>query len=714
MSRLLSSAAVAVAALAATSVVAASGPVFWTVAAPGELLKGTSNGVIVGLDGAITAGPQTTARLTTTPAQIWSLAAAADGTLWAGTGGDGRLIRLRPGQAEETVFTAEEKNIFAIATSGTRVYFATGPEGKVYVIDGAGAPRVFFDPSEKYVWALAVDRAGRLWVGAGNPAIVYRVDPGGTSQVIYRPSAAHVVSLALDAQDRMLAGTESPGRLYRFEAGDRPFVVLDSGLAQLAGIAVSPGGVVYAAAIAKGDEGSSSAGESVSVAIVTAPPPTPGASTSTSSSGAGRKSVVYRIDTAGTYETFWETSDVVYDLAASGDNGVIVASGPEGRVYRIDRNRQVQLIGGVDAKQVTHLVGAARGGDMPVAMATANPGRVIALGTATQSPASYTSPVRDTKSVSLWGLIRWEGAGGVQLFTRSGNTETPDDSWSDWGGPYTRAGGEAIKSPAARFVQWRAVLTQGATPAPRLTSVTVAYLPRNTRPAVSSVTTYPPGVVFQKPFSSEDGAIAGLDDATADARRPPGDPGPNPPTPGRRMFQKGLQTIAWKADDSDSDHLTYSLQYRREGEATWHDLRTGLSDSIFVWDTTSVADGRYIVKVLASDSPSNAADRALVGERDSDPIEIDNTPPTIATEILRQGAAIRLGVHVRDARSAIQKVEYSIGGGPWQLIAPVDGLADSPDERYEISIANEADAARIMIRATDVLGNVVAQSATIR
>jgi len=522
-----------------------------------------------------------------------------------------------------------------------------------------------------------------------------------------------VVSLAVDDQGRVLAGTETPGRLYRFETGDRPFVLLDSGLTQLAAIAVSPAGVVYAAAIAKGDEASSSAGESASVAIATAPPPTPGASTSTSS-GSGRKSVIYRIDSSGTYETFWETSDVVYDLAASGDTGVIVATGPEGRVYRIDRNRQVQLVGGVDAKQVTRLVGAARGGDMPVALATANPGRVVAIGTATQSPASYTSPVRDTKSVSLWGLIRWEATGNVQLFMRSGNTETPDDSWSDWSGPYTRAAGEPIKSPAARFGQWKAVLTQGASPAPRLTSVTVAYLPRNTRPSVSSVTIYPPGVVFQRPFSSEDGAIAGLDDATADARRPPGDPGPNPPTPGRRMFQKGLQTISWKAEDADSDHLLFSLQYRREGEATWRDLRTGLSDSIFVWDTTSVPDGRYIVRVLASDSPSNAADRALVGERESDPIEIDNTPPTITTELLRQGGAVRLGVRVRDARSAIQKVEYSVGGGPWQLIAPLDGLGDSPDERYEIPIANEAEAARVMIRATDALGNVVAQSASIR
>ena len=38
--------------------------------------------------------------------------------------------------------------------------------------------------------------------------------------------------------------------------------------------------------------------------------------------------------------------------------------------------------------------------------------------------------------------------------------------------------------------------------------------------------------------------------------------------------------------------------------------------------------------------------------------------------------------------------------------APADGLADSPDERYEIPLANEAEAARIIVRATDALQNV--------
>jgi len=270
-----------------------------------------------------------------------------------------------------------------------------------------------------------------------------------------------------------------------------------------------------------------------------------------------------------------------------------------------------------------------------------------------------------------------------------------------------------IQSPPARFLQWKAVLaTAGPSPAPRLTSVTTAYLTRNSRPVVASITIHPPGVVFQRPFTGEDGAIAGLDDATADARKPPGgDPNaPAVPPLGRRMFQKGLQTIAWKSDDADGDRLSYTLLYRREGETAWHELKSDLSDSILVWDTTSVADGRYTIKVVASDEPSNTPDRTLKGERESDPIDIDNTPPVITTEITRRQGVTWLVIHVHDALSAVLKVEYSLGGRSWQLIYPVDGLADSPDEQYEMPLTNDADAERIIIRATDVLQNVASQA----
>ena len=702
------------AAAAAGVVSLASGPVFWTVATAADFLRGTSEGVFVSLEGIVSAGPQLTSRLTSATPQVWSLAESADGTLWAGTGGDGRVLRLRPGQPEEVALDADESNIFALAVSGSRIYAASSPDGRVYVIDGAAAARPFFDPAEKYIWALAVDGAGRLWVGAGNPAVIYRVDASGKGEPIYKPPAAHVVALTPDSQGRMLAGTESPGRLYRIDADNRPFVLLDSGLTELRAAAAAPGGVIYAAAVARGDE-SSSAGEAASIAIATAPPPSPapGAATasSTTSTSTSRRSVVYRIDPSGTWEAVWETPDIIYDIVAAPDGHVLAASGPDGRLYRIERERDVLLLTGVDAKQITRFAGPPRAGARTAAFATANPGRVFSPGAGDQYPATYISSVRDSKSVATWGLARWESTGTVELYTRSGNTDKPDDSWSEWTGPYTRRTGEAIKSPSARFLQWRAVLSRPSNaPAPLLTSVTIAYLPRNNRPSIASLTVHPPGVVFQRPFSSEDGAIAGLDDATADARRPPGDAGTPPPQPGRRMFQKGLQTIAWKAEDDDGDRMTYTLQYRREGDQTWRELRAGLTDPIFVWDTTTVADGRYILRLIASDAPGNAADRALTGDRESDPVEVDNTPPTLTSEVTRQGTTSRLVVRVRDAHSPIQKLEYSINGGPWQLVYPADGLADSPDERYELPLGSDAEASRIMLRATDVMQNSASQS----
>jgi sugar lactone lactonase YvrE len=699
----------------------ASGPKFWTTATATEFLAGRSEGVYVSLQGVVTTGPHLTSRLSTSsPAQVWALARAEDGTLWAGTGGgQGRVLRLRPGQDEETVYEAEESNVFALALDGDRIYAATSPDGRVIAIAPDGTSTTVFDPEEQYIWALAADDAGNLWVGTGTPAVLYRVGPGGDSEVVYRPPADHVVALARGADGRMLAGTESPGRLYRFDDGDRPFVVLDSGMAELRAVAAGGSGQLYAAAVER-EAGASGNGETTSVAAITAssggrttPSSSPGASPSSASSSASStpRSRVFRIEPGGHWEQIWQSPDLVYDLIALGEGGVLAATGPAGRLYRITDDRQVLLYTGVDARQITRFGGLAPETGRLAAFATANPGRVVAVGDGVESPATYLSDVHDTNSVATWGLLRWEAEGRVALSTRSGNTEEPDDSWSAWTEPYPDAAGSGITSPPARFLQWRAELTESAAPPATLTAVTVAYLPRNTRPRVASVTVHPPGVVFQRPFTSDDTAIAGLDDAVADARRPPGDTGPPSPSPGRRMFRKGLQTITWSADDPDEDdRLSYALEYRRDGDEAWRELRRDLRDQIYVWETTAMADGRYVVRVVASDGPTNPSDRALAGSRESAPIVIDNTPPAVTTEITGQGDATRVLVEVEDLRSPILTVEYSLRGGPWQAIYPTDGLADSLSERYEIAVASREEAAEIVVRATDRLQNVTSRA----
>ena len=699
--------------LAMAATLMASGPTTWTISTQADFLKGQALGVSVDEVGRVISGPEITLLTDAASPQVWSLAAGNDDSWVAGTGGDGRVIRGRNGQVATLLDTAEP-NIYAVATAPDgRVFAASGPDGKVYAITPGGASTVLFDPAEKYIWALLVDRQGRLWVGAGTPAVVYRVETDGTSKAIYKPTASHVVSLALDGAGRVLAGTEGPGRLYRFDANDRPTALLDSGLAELRAITTSTDGTIFAAVLAGEGAAPEGTGAIASLGASTAATSPAGATTST------RKSVIFRLSPNSVPEPLWETADVIYDISAGEAGSVLAATGPDGHLFSIRPNGSDVLINGVDAKQVTRIANSGT----RFLLASANPGRVHAMSRTLAASGTFISPARDAKVTAVWGSIRWESTGGVAVYTRTGNTDRPDDSWSDWVGPYATATGSAITSPAGRYLQWKAVFTPGASAsssagssaAPAtLTSVSVGYLPANMRPVVTSITVHPAGSVFQKPFG-EDGAIAGMDDADVQARRAQQGEGPAPaPALGRRMFQKGLQTLSWRAEDADNDRLIYTLSYRREGEAEWHTLREGMVDALTVWDTTTVPDGRYSLRVSASDAPANVAGRALAGERESPAFDIDNTSPVIMIDPPRPAAPNRLTFVVRDAQTSIDRVEYAIGGAPYQPLSPVDGVADSREEKYELTLPPGTPLSRVMIRATDVMQNTATQAAAIR
>jgi hypothetical protein len=244
-----------------------------------------------------------------------------------------------------------------------------------------------------------------------------------------------------------------------------------------------------------------------------------------------------------------------------------------------------------------------------------------------------------------------------------------------------------------------------------LTSISAAYLQRNLRPQVRSVTLHAPGIVFQKPFPSGDPDLAGFENQSTPDRKlsaqANASSGSGAPSLGRRVYEKGLQTLVWKADDENGDELVYDLEYRREGDTVWKPLRRGVQETIYVWDTTTVPNGTYFVRVRASDLPSNAADTALAGELDSSAFDIDNTPPSLAVQNVRvDGARTLITLDVTDDHSAIQRVESSQDGQEWSAVFPRDGIADSKVERYEIAINGTIGARGLSLRATDAMNNV--------
>src|SRR5262249_48817601 len=246
-------------------------------------------------------------------------------------------------------------------------------------------------------------------------------------------------------------------------------------------------------------------------------------------------------------------------------------TGNKGKVYRLEgAPLHATLLARASAQQVTGFYKDLRG---RLYYTTANPGKLFRFASERASRGTYESEPRDAQTITTWGTLSWRGSAGaadrIELFTRSGNTETPDDTWSPWSPAYGNPEGSPIASPKARYLQWRAVLS-GKADGPVLTSVTAGYLQRNLRPQVHSITVYPPGIVFQKPFTSREPELAGFEDQTTPDRKlaaaaMSAQQGSGSPPLGRRTYHKSLQTLVWKADDENDDELSYDVLYRREG-----------------------------------------------------------------------------------------------------------------------------------------------------
>ena len=726
--------------LAAIVATEASSPKFFQAATQNDFLKGDVQNLSIDGRGQLMLGPATELVYETASPFIWALVPGSDGALFVGTGNDGQVFKIDREGKGTSFFDATELEAHALAPAPDGgLYVATSPDGKIYKLDRSGKPSTFFEPGERYIWALATDSKGFLYAATGEKGIVYRISPDGKGTRFYQARATHVTALAFDRAGNLLIGTESPGRVLRVDPEGKGFVLLDSPFQEIRALRFDDKGMLYAAAVSGGggaaapprteerptapaSEPSSTpvatvTTEVTSIAVVDVSGSGSSATTTTREDRRAARGAVYRIAPDGLWDELWQSrDDSPYDIAFDAEDRLIIATGNRGKLFRLEGNPpQPTLVTSAAAQQITAFHRDSRG---QLYFATANPGKVFRVGMQRAPRGTYESEPRDAQIVASWGTISWRGStptgAGVEISTRSGNTPTPDDTWSAWSPVYKDQEGSPIVSPKARYLQWRAVLT-GKNETPILTSVTAAYLQRNLRPEVQSVTVHPPGIVFQKPFSTGDPDLAGFENQTTPDRKltnaAMSSQSGSSPSLGRRTYQKGLQTLVWRADDENDDELSYEVRYRREGETAWKVLRDDLREQILVWDTTTVPNGTYFVKIVASDTPSNSADAALAGEMDSAAFEIDNTPPQVTIQSARTtGPKPTVSFEVSDDHSPILKVECSHDGLEWRAVFPADGIADSRTERYEVVLDRPLGARGLTIRVTDSMNNVVTRT----
>jgi outer membrane protein assembly factor BamB len=710
----------------------AAQPQFWKIEDARDFLDGRTEGLSIDSEGRLRLAPA--ARLVHDPEApyVWCLARDPKGRVFIGTGNEGKVLVAEGGKGS-VFFDATELEVHALAWGPDgRLYVGTSPDGKVYAVDASGKPETFYDPGERYVWALAFDRSGRLLVATGAEGKVYRVDRQGKAETLLTSAEMHVTALAVGADGDVFAGSAPGGIVYRVDTKGKVFVLHDSPFREVKALEAGSDGSVYAAVI-DGREKDEAARPAPAV-VAPAAPPTGGAEvtvTETFSLPAATaaaasvptakpletartgptKGALLRVLPSGEVDTLWSSSEETPHALAIAKGGVWMGTGNKGQVYRVLDDRTWAMVATLPAEQVTAL---ARDGEKLLA-ATSNPGQVHALDSKLSATGEFTSKVRDTETVSTWGRLRWDAAvpsgTRIEVRTRSGNTGNPDSTWTDWSAPYANAAGDAVTSERARFLQVKVTLHGTETASPELSTVSTAYLQRNLRPQMQSITVHPAGEVFQKPLSlTGEIEILGLEPGALPDRNPTSSAARSalPPATSysRKLYQRGVQTFSWKAEDPNGDTLTYDVQYRRVGETRFRVLRRDLAEPVLAWDTTTVPNGRYVVRIAASDAASNPEPLALHADKESSAFEVDNTPPVVSAQAAGPGGRVR--VQVKDDSSPVRRAEYSVDGGPWEEVHPTDGISDTTDESYEFQPALPAGAGphMVVVRAMDLLGNV--------
>ncbi|MDQ3321277.1 MAG: hypothetical protein M3525_02275 [Acidobacteriota bacterium] len=691
-------------------------PRIWTIDRRAEVLKGEAKGVSVTETGAITLAPRLTPVFNTGQSYVWSSAADAAGNVFLGTGSDGKIYKVDASSKGALFADTNELNVSALAVGKSgELYAGTSPDGKVYRISSTGNAEIFFEPKEKYIWSLAVLNDGSVAVGTGENGRIYKVRTANAkpeTSLLFDTSETHIISLDTDRQGNLYAGTDSSGLVLRFAPDGKPFALLDSPLREIHDIAVGADGSIYALALSDSASASKSntagtiTGTTADGATVTAvvtsvetpatePPPKSRYDLTTA------KSAVYRILPGGGSDVIWNSSGVTaFSIAANPNgNGVLLGTSDKGRVYSVTNDGRETLLLQSDEGQISTLLNQGN----RVLATSSNQGKLYRFGAETESEGSYESTVLDAKVASTWGRIWWRSGGNVSLQTRSGNTEKPNETWSDWSAAYTDKNGAQVTSPKATFLQWRAILKNQAGIA-GLNEVSVSYLGRNIAPEVLSIQILPTniGLLSNPPIQIDPNVEnSGLDPILFGF--------PNVVIPPRRAYQRGARALQWTAEDRNGDRLEYDVYYRQTSETDFKPLRRNLRDNFFTIDGSALSDGRYIFRIVAKDSPSNPINLSLSGERLSEPVDIDNSPPTVSVLGAPQitGDTARVSFEATDAASFLTSAEYSVNGGDWETVYADDGISDSRNERYTLEIPlKTAGGYTITLRVFDVNGNV--------
>jgi sugar lactone lactonase YvrE len=737
----------------------------WEVSEFKDFAPGKFENLSLTYEGRLTLGPSLEAVYSSDQPVIWDTSVAPDGSIYVATGHQGHVYRIDAKGESRLFWDAPEIEVFSIAIAPNGdLYAGTSPKGKIYRVTPHGEAGVFFDPGETYIWSLefapAKSASGSkfggpeaLFAATGEKGKIYRIDPSGQGEVYFDTEQRHVMSLAFDPQGRLLAGTDPNGILYRVDAKGKAFALYDSDLPEVRALQVAPNGDIYAAAMGGGLSESpqavpsavtslgSSAITTITVNATAEENPEPDdfqkspataapargqapiitVSQPSISYGGIEKAALLRVRPGVAVEKLWSSQEeniLALSLSQTPEPELLFATDAAGRVYRLEKERRVSLVAQAEQDQITRLAAGPKG----LLLSTAHSGKLYRLG-ATPREGSYQTAVFDSGGVSQWGRLSWLGetpeGTSLRFQTRTGNSGRADSTWSEWSKlsePAAGADGEAIASPAARYIQWRVELRGNGNGPVTIDKVGVTYLPQNAPPMIHSVDASTSAAkdaagAGSSTGSSLDGAAAYS--VTVSASGNVASPASGSETQTLGGGGRQVLTISWQAEDPDSDPLTAEVHFRGEDETVWKLLKEDIRESKLEIDSDALADGAYRFRVAVSDRRANPPGVAESVSRVSRTILVDHTPPQVRSVSIDGRQAARF--EASDAASLLQQAEYSLDASSWQPVYPDDGILDSRGESFTIRLADLPPGEHLItLRVRDRAGNAGLGKAVIR
>lgn len=641
-----------------------------------DLSAGDLTGVSVDSRGNVRPGWSLGKTPVTDAQTAWASVLLSDGSVLIGTGNEGKIMRVSGATAEVAATTGQMAvSALAVAWNGD-VIAGSFPNGKLYRLPkGQGkkdAAKEFGQKIEgvEYIWQLAYDEKSKnLYAATGPEGKVLRIDEQGRAQVHYDADDTHVVSLAVGPDGKVYCGTSGKAILYRIDAPGRAAVVHDFDAEDVSGIAVYKDGTVWATANKYG--GSWSLPPKGGAGM-----PGPG-SARPSRPGEGW---LYRIQKGVAEEMIQNRKAHFTSLSLADDGTPYAGMGAEGRVMTVNDERLQRIVADAEEREIASIVMSGK----KRFLVTSDPVVVREIKAESGQDSVWTTKVLDAGLPADFGMLTWRSSGSVEVETRSGNTQEPDSSWSAWSKPLTAPA--KAQSPKGRYVQLRTRFAKD--PAATFGEVRFHFLTDNLRAVVTNVSaegrTQRSGKLQQGLSSS-------------------GGKAPKPST---------SVSIKWDIDNPDKDDLRYRIHYRLDGQKEWRDaLKPSeiFTRSDFDWDTTSLPEGLYRVRVEATDELVNPPDRTTKHSRESGIVLVDNTPPVFKALSMN---GRRLNGEVSDGLGPILRIELALAGtDDWRPVFPSDGIFDEASEKFDADVSALVPAgSRIVgVRAYDTAGNSVSK-----